>query len=125
MMSSRLPGVVKNTSLNPGDRRTGTPNTVSTINRLDHYLVTFFDELGDEHTDVLLRVGDQYYVSPFGEEWCSKLGPSRKALAAQVHRRIEAKEHGVSAEAIPVQDTVNVTGSRIIEGTKKMLEQQR
>lgn len=125
MFGSRLPGVVKSTAASQGEKRTGTPRTVGSIVKMEHYLVTFYDELGDEHVDVLIRLGDQFFASPFGEEWCARLRPSTTWLGNEVNRRVQAKEKGVSPESIPAQDSVNVTGSRIIEGTKKILEQNR
>lgn len=120
----RLPGVVTHTGPATGERRSGTPRTVGSIVKLDHFLVTFYDEMGDEHVDVLLRVGNKLVASPFGEEWCRKLGPVMSWLEQEVTRRVDAKEKGVTPEAVPVKDAVNVTGSRIAEETKRLVAER-
>jgi hypothetical protein len=121
-MGNRLPGVVASTSRTPGEVRRGVPNSVGSIFKLDHFLVTFYDEAGDEHVDVFLRIGDKLVASPFGEEWCATLSPVRSALQTEVIRRVDAREKGIAPAAVPAQDAVNVTGSRIAEETKKVLE---
>ena len=121
--SSRTQGVVTSTSMGP--KEFGPGKTVESIIRLEQYLVKFYDESGTAHVDVLVRVGDAYYANPFGEEWCARLGVVQKWLGDVVHKRIEAKNKGVDASAIPTSDAVNITGSRISAATKEVVERLR
>lgn len=121
--SGGLPGVVRSTD--HAVKETGHPQTVVSIVRMEHFLVKFFDTEGDAHVDVLLRVGDDFYASPFGEEWCAKLGPAMSWLSKDIRSRIMAKERGVLPSDIPSKDSVNVTGSKITNMTKKIVEDRQ
>jgi hypothetical protein len=119
-MFNRPTGVMSSTSLL--NRRTGTPRTISAIVEMKQYMVTFFDDAGDEHTDVLIRLGDTLYASPQGEAWCNKLGPAVGWISKEVIHRIDLKEKRSTPAAIPQQDAVNVMGSLIASETSKLTE---
>jgi hypothetical protein len=104
MSAYNLPGVVASTTK---QRSVGKPRTVAAITELRQFLVTFYDDSGEEHTDILLKAGDTFYASRGGEDWCSRLGTPTKWLAAEVSSRIAAKEKAV-APVIPSKDTVSV-----------------
>lgn len=110
MFAPRAGGVVASTASGTGE--TGPEKSVESIVLLEHYLVKFFDGAGAAHVDVLLRVGDNYYASPFGEEWCAKLGPVQKWLRDTVHKRIQSKRQNADASYIPATDSVNVIGAK-------------
>jgi len=124
MISGGRAGVVNSTSKGPIEH--GAARTVERIHKLEQYLVKFFDEDGVAHIDVMVRVGDEYYANPQGEEWCSRLGPAQSWLSQQVHSRILAKEKGLDPSTIPDRDPVNVTGSgmakRIVDATKSTVK---
>ena len=104
---ARVPGVVATTS--KGQQGVGTPKTVESIFELKQYLVKFYDDAGDGHLDVLVKVGNEYYASPYGEEWCSKLGPAIAWLKSEVARRVAQKDKSTDPETIPNTDSVSIT----------------
>jgi hypothetical protein len=123
----RLPGVVRSTTQNKIG--TGAPRTVESIFKLEHYLVKFYDEMGDGHLDVLLKVGNEFFASPHGEEWCSQLGPALTWLKNEVGRRVAAKENEpAAASVVPEKDAVTISpGSvqdRLVKETKQYVESQ-
>lgn len=115
-MQVNTPGVVATTTSN---YKTGPSKTVSAIFEMKQYIVTFYDEQGNEHTDVLIRIGDKMYASRNGEAWCAGLAPAVSWLSDIVRSRIASK---VGETFVPEASKVNVTGSQIAEETKKILE---
>jgi len=124
MLTNKLPGVVVSTA-SQYEGEYGTPKTVESIVKLEQYLIVFYDELGHKHVDVVIRVGDNFMGSPFGEEWAGKLRPLLPWIDREVSRRVLSKEKGIPPEAVPAQDAVNVTGSRIVAGTQKIVEEAK
>ena len=123
MMRNGLPGVVNSTSTGP--REVGTPKTVAGICKIEHFLVKYFDDQGDGHVNVFMRIGDKLQGHPAGEEWTNEVRPVLPWLEQTIMGRIVAKEKGVAPEAIPEKDTVNVTGSKIAAATKKKVEERK
>jgi hypothetical protein len=113
-------GVVASTSKGPVSY--GNPRSVEHIHKLEQFVVKFFDEDGVAHTDVLVKIGEQYYANPSGEAWCAQLGPAQSWLTKQVHARILARESGLDPSTIPQMDTVNITGSGMAARIKDATE---
>jgi hypothetical protein len=107
----RTQGVVTTTSR--GNQGTGVPKTVESIFKLEQFLVKFYDEMGDGHLDILVKIGDEYFASPYGEEWCTKLGPAMIWIKAEVARRVASKEKGTDTSSIPEKDAVTISPSTV------------
>ncbi len=118
MIANTSRGVVSSTTK---PRRQGTPKTVASIMKAEQFIVTFYDDMGDEHVDSFVRIGDRYYVSPHGEEWCSQLRPCVSWLEKHVAERISAKEEKREV-VLPEKDGVGTMGSRLAEETRKIVE---
>jgi hypothetical protein len=121
-MLARAQGVVASTTK---PQEYGPAKTVDSIILMDQYLVKFYDDAGIAHVDVLVKIGDSFYASPVGEEWCEKLGLVQRWLGDAVQKRVQGKKRDVDTAAVPMTDTVNVIGSKLVAATKEVVERLR
>ena len=101
--SKGLPGVVASTE--PRDREYGKPRTVRKIFDLKQFAIEYFDKSGELHRDVVVQLGDSYFMAPNGEEWTEALRPCARWLLDEMGAR-------VSGKGVPNKDSVNITGKK-------------
>jgi len=118
MIGNTSRGVVSSTA---SQRKQGPPKTVASIVKAEQFVVTFYDDMGDEHIDSLVRIGDRYYASPHGETWCAQLRPCVSWLENMVAARVSAKEEKREV-VLPEKDGVSAVGTRLAEETRKIVE---
>ena len=88
----------------------GPPLTVDHAFVVEQVAVQWYDENGNAHPDVWLRINGQYYIPPNSEEWASQLKPVKEALARQVETMIFNQ---VDKNVAPTKDAVDIVASNV------------
>ena len=105
-VNSRPNGVVlPQSQLSPG---TGVPQTLTGFAEAKSYGVEYVDEAGNKHVTVLMRIGDQWYLPPNGENYASTLRQLNKDtwLAKLLTDRFN---NSITA-SLPKEDAVDILG---------------
>lgn len=87
----------------PADAK-GNPRTVLQVVPLEQFAVHYYDENGTARTNILIKVGDQFYFPPNGIEWAQSLKPAADWVKKAVLTKISAPLN----EPLPPKDAVDI-----------------
>lgn len=90
------------------------PKTVTNIARIQFFAMEFGDDEGRKHTTAIVKVGDQYFRDPNGEDWAKRLIPIPKTswMGVQVDKMIADRMAALANkdEPLPTKDDVDIMG---------------
>jgi hypothetical protein len=88
----------------------GAPKSVVHVVPAEMVAVQYADENGDLHNTMLVKVGNQVYHAPNGEQWARQLRPAATWLADHVNKEIDSHAAPIPDDAVDVfpKDEVNV-----------------
>lgn len=82
----KLRGVIHNNPTGPSDGQRARPRTVQQIIPLEQYAIQYVSAEGVVVTNVLVKVGDRFYLPPNGSDWAANLRPAAPWLIDEIKR---------------------------------------
>ncbi len=82
----------------------GTPNTVIAASKVEFYVTEYFDTEGRRQKDLLLRLGDEFYVPQDGSSkiWTQALNSVRPWLRDGVHAKLPLDSNVVVKDSVDI-----------------------